>query len=302
MYLKYFDFHSKPFAMSPDPAFLYESRQHAAALTMLEYALESQASFCLLTGEIGSGKTTLIRRLLRTLGDRVTVGLVSNTHGRFRSVHPWAMSALGIVSSQVSDIAHFEALNEFFIREYGEGRRTLLIFDEAQNLSTRTLEELRLLSNVNSENDVVLQTVLVGQPELRLKMAKPELAQFAQRIAVDFHLSALNISDAEAYIRHRLVTAGGKESIFDLDAVALIYQFSGGIPRVINQLCDLALVYAFAERTRVVTRTLVAHVLKERKSNGGDSPYSLDSIGIDGGDSKVSDGAPSPLDVMPQRA
>ena len=131
--------------MSPDSGFLYESAQHSAALTMLEFAMEAQAPFCLLTGEIGSGKTTVIRRLLRMVSDKqISVGLVSHSHGRFKSIHPWALSALGIVDDDESEIGQFEALNDFFIREYGGGRRTLLIFDEAQNLSIRTLEELRL--------------------------------------------------------------------------------------------------------------------------------------------------------------
>jgi type II secretory pathway predicted ATPase ExeA len=264
MYLTHFHFDCKPFAMNPDPAFLYESQQHAAAWTMLEYAIESQANFCLLTGEIGSGKTTLIRRLIRMLGDQVTVGLVSNTHGRFRSIHPWALSALGISPHETSETGYFEALNEFFISEYGRGRRTLLIFDEAQNLSVRTLEELRLLSNVNSEKDVALQTVLVGQPELRLKMARPELRQFAQRVAVDFHLNALTLADAESYIWHRLTVAGGSGGEFHRKAIALIHERSGGIPRLINQMCDMALVYAFAEQRQQVTPALVEKVLSDR--------------------------------------
>jgi general secretion pathway protein A len=264
MYLNHFNFGSKPFAMNPDPTFLYASQQHAAALTMLEYAMESQAAFCLLTGEIGSGKTTLIRRLIRMLGDRVTVGLISNTHGRFRSIHPWALSALGVAARETSEIAQYEALTEFFIREYGKGRRTLLIFDEAQNLSVRTLEELRLLSNVNSEKDVVLQIMLVGQPELRLKIAKPALGQFAQRVAVDFHLKALTLSDAEAYVRHRLTVAGGSDEIFHPRAIKFIHDHTGGIPRLMNQLCDLSLVYAFSEGLRRINASLVAVALKDR--------------------------------------
>jgi type II secretory pathway predicted ATPase ExeA len=150
------------------------------------------------------------------------------------------------------------------IRDYGRGRRTLLIFDEAQNLSVRTLEELRLLSNVNSESDVALQTLLVGQPELRAKMARPELIQFAQRIAVDFHLNSLSLEEAKAYVGHRLKIAGGAEGIFSHEAIALIHQQSGGIPRLINQLCDVALVYAFADRRRRVDAALVGQVLKDR--------------------------------------
>jgi type II secretory pathway predicted ATPase ExeA len=274
VYLRHFKFSSKPFAMNPDPAFLYPSQQHSAALTMLEYAIESQASFCLLTGEIGSGKTTLIRHLIRMLGDQVTVGLVSHTHGRFRSIHPWALSALGIAARDSSDVAQFEALNEFFIREYGQGRRTLLIFDEAQNLSIRTLEELRLLSNVNSEKDVALQTLLVGQPELRDKMARPELRQFAQRVAVDFHLQSLSLAEAEAYVKHRLITAGGSESIFQRNAIEFIHQRSGGIPRLMNQLCDLSLVYAYAERRECINAALVANVLEDRTSGRAGSLFS----------------------------
>lgn len=308
MYLRHFNFHSKPFAMNPDPAFLYASEQHSAALTMLEYAMESQASFCLLTGEIGSGKTTLIRRLIRMLGDQVTVGLISNTHGRFRSIHPWALSALGIVPREASEIAQFEALNEFFIQEYGKGRRTLLIFDEAQNLSVRTLEELRLLSNVNSEKDVALQTMLVGQPELRLKMARPELRQFAQRVAVDFHLSALSLPEADAYVRHRLRVAGGSEAIFQRKAIEFIHERSGGIPRLMNQLCDLTLVYAFAEQRHEVTAALVAKVLKDRSEGRASELFGqcidVPDPAIEDAASIATGAAPRPLDdgLMPEIA
>jgi type II secretory pathway predicted ATPase ExeA len=266
MYLRHFNFRAKPFAMNPDPTFLYPSEQHSKAFTMLEYAMESQAAFCVLTGEIGSGKTTLVRHLIRSLGDRVAVGLVSNTHENFSSIHPWALSALGIVARDGSETAQYEALTEFFIREYGKGRRTLLIFDESQNLSVQALEELRLLSNLNSEGDIALQILLVGQPELRSKMAQPELRQFSQRVAVDFHLQCLSQAETEAYIHHRLCVAGGNVALFQPGAIAYIHKLSGGIPRLVNRLCDLSLVYAFADAREHVDSALVAQVLQDRSS------------------------------------
>jgi general secretion pathway protein A len=264
MYERHFGFKSRPFALTPDPAFLYLSRQHAMAMTMLEYGLESQAAFSLLTGDIGSGKTTLVRRLLRGLGDQVTVGLISNTHERFQSIHGWAISALGIVPADDSEIAKYEALVDSFVREYGNGRRTLLILDEAQNLSVDVLEELRLLSNVNSETDLVLQILLVGQPELREKLSRPELRQFAQRISVDFHLRPLDRQETQAYIRHRLTVAGGNAGVFLPEAIEFIHERTGGVPRLLNQLCDFALVYAFAEGRVNIDVDLIAQVVRER--------------------------------------
>jgi len=268
MYQRYFHFSSMPFAMNPDPGFLYPSSQHAAALTMLEYAVESQAPFCLLTGEIGSGKTTLLRHFLRSLGDKITVGLISNTHGQFRSIHPWALSSLGIVPHDDSDIALYEALIDFFVHEYRKGRRTLMVVDEAHNLTASILEELRLLSNVNSEKDLALQVLLVGQPELRTKLEQPELEQFAQRVSVDFHLGPLTLEDARAYIRHRLTVAGGDSSLFHAEAISFIHGHTAGVPRLINRLCDLALVYAFAEQQRTINVQLLQHVLQDRNQRG----------------------------------
>jgi type II secretory pathway predicted ATPase ExeA len=279
MYERYFSLNAKPFAMNPDPAFLYPSSQHATALTMLEYAVESQSPFCMLTGEIGSGKTTLLRHFLRMLGDDVTVGLISNTHERFRSIHPWAVLALGIASTGDSEVAHYEALVNFVVREYAKGRRSLLVVDEAHNLSPYILEELRLLSNVNSERDVALQVILVGQPELRVKLQQPELSQFAQRLSVDFHLGALSLDDATAYIAHRLRVAGGSPDLFHADAVAFIHARARGVPRLVNQLCDLALVYAFAEQRSRVDMNLLERVIEDRMHRGAMPLFQMPSAG-----------------------
>ncbi|MGB6309011.1 MAG: AAA family ATPase [Steroidobacteraceae bacterium] len=269
MYERHFGFTVKPFALTPDPAFLYASRQHAMALTLLEYGLESQAAFSLLTGDIGSGKTTLVRKLLRQLGSQVAVGLISNTHGRFRSVHGWALSALGIAPKDDSEIAMYEALVDSFVHEYAKGRRTLLIFDEAQNLSIEALEELRLLSNVNSEKDLVLQILLVGQPELRAKLLRPELEQFAQRVSVDFHLRPLDRHETHAYICHRLEVAGGDAALFLPEAIEFMYARTNGVPRLLNQLGDFALVYAFADGRSTIDADLIAQVVRDRSAGQG---------------------------------
>jgi type II secretory pathway predicted ATPase ExeA len=287
MYERHFRLETKPFAMSPDPAFLYPSAQHETGLTMLEYALESQAPFCVLTGEIGSGKTTLLRRFLRGRDDSITVGLISNTHARFRSIHPWAVTAFGLPRTDPSETAPYEALIEFIIGEYGKGRRALLVVDEAHNLSTDVLEELRLLSNVNSEKDVALQTFLIGQPELRDKLEQPALEQFAQRVSVDFHLGALTLADARAYIAHRLSVAGGDVGLFPTDVIPFIHARTRGIPRLINQLCDLSLVYAFAEQLPAVDLRICHLVLQDRKQLGAMALFgtrpAVASAGIDSG-------------------
>jgi general secretion pathway protein A len=283
MYERHFGFTVKPFALTPDPAFLYPSRQHAMALTMLEYGLASQAGFSLLTGDIGSGKTTLVRKLLRQLGDDVSVGIITNTHRRFKSVYGWALSALNLTSSGDSDIAKYEALVDAFVQEYARGRRTLLIFDEAQNLSVEVLEELRLLSNVNSEKDLVLQILLVGQPELREKLCRPELMQFAQRVSVDFHLRPLDPHETQAYIRHRLEVAGGAPSLFRAEAIELIHVRTRGVPRLLNQLCDYALVYAFADGLKTIDADLIAQLVRDRKGAVALSGFAAESIGVTNG-------------------
>jgi general secretion pathway protein A len=263
MYRRHFGFTVKPFAMTPDPAFLYASRRHAMALTMLEYSLESQAPFSVLTGVIGSGKTTLVRKLLQQLGDQVQVGLITHTHGRFQSIHGWVLSALGITAKDTSDVGLYETLQRSLIQQYAKGGRTLLIIDEAQNLTIEILEELRLLSNINSEKDLLLQILLVGQPELRIKLSHPELRQFAQRVSVFFDLKRLEREETHEYVRHRLTVAGGDPALFRPEAIDLIHARTRGVPRLVNLMCDFALVYGFADRRSEIDAELITQVARD---------------------------------------
>ncbi len=268
MYEKFFGLTAKPFALTPDPAFLYPSRKHQMALTMLEYGLESQAPILLLTGDIGSGKTTLVRRLVRDLGERTAIGLISNTHRRSASLLAWTLSALEVAPADDSEVAAYEALVDACVREYARGRRTLLIVDEAQNLGEDAIEELRLLSNINSEQDLVLQILLVGQPELRTTLAQPTMRQIAQRVASDCHLRPLDAAETAGYIAHRIGVVGGAGDLFAASAIELIYARTRGVPRLVNQLCDYALVYAFAESRARVTAETVEQVLSDREHMG----------------------------------
>lgn len=266
MYEKHFGFRERPFALTPDPSFLYRSRKHGMALTMLEYGLMNDAPIVVITGEIGAGKTTLIRQLLNQLDDKTTVGLISNTHKAFGELIQWVTMAYGLPHEGKDKVALYRAFVDFLVGEYGKGRRSVLIVDEAQNMDADTLEELRLISNINADKNLVLQLVLVGQPELRDTLRQKRLEQFAQRIAVDFHLDALELKETREYIQHRLEHAGGYRNTFQPDAILEIYKHAEGVPRLINSLCDTALVYAFAEGRQRVTGRLVAQMVQEKKA------------------------------------
>ena len=268
MYESFYGLQEKPFSLLPDPGFLYLSEKHRMALTMLQYGVMNQAGFTVITGEIGSGKTTLIRKLLEEIIDEVTVGLVSNTHRNFGELLQWVLLAFGLEYREKKKVELYHTLAEFIIREYGQGRNTVLIIDEAQNLSPEALEELRMLSNINADKDQVLQLILVGQPGLRDLLRLPELYQFAQRIAVDYNLKPLSLEETWLYVRHRIATAGGDANLFDTKACAAVYYYTGGTPRLINILCDTALVYGFAEQKRRISADLVCQVAREKNRGG----------------------------------
>ena len=267
MYEKFYGFTEKPFALSPDPAFLFLGGRHAVGLSMLQYGLVNRAGLIVLTGAIGTGKTTLIRRLLDETDDSITVGLISNTHEAFGSLMQWIAVAFSIPAKS-SKASQYDRFARFLIDQYAKGKRCVLVVDEAQNLSEKALEELRLLTNINVDKDLLLQIVLVGQPELRDRLRGPSLVQFVQRIGADFHLSALSAEETAQYIDHRLVTAGGKAGLFEPAAVRFIHYQCGGVPRLINSLCDTALVYGFASGEQRITVDLVFDLVRERIANG----------------------------------
>jgi general secretion pathway protein A len=262
MYETFYSFREKPFSLLPDPAFLFLARQHSTALAVLEYGLVNQAGFTVVTGEIGCGKTTLIRHVLNTLGQDITVGLLSNTQRG--ELLQWVLMAFGLDYQGKEKVALYETFIEFIIDEYAKNRRTVLIIDEAQNLGVDALEELRMLSNVNADKDQVLQLILVGQPELRATLSRPGLIQFAQRVAVDYFLVPLESEQIGSYIRHRLEIAGGDPALFKPEACQLVYHHSEGIPRLINLLCDTALVYGYAAGKQKIDVELVREVVQDK--------------------------------------
>ena len=264
MYEAFYGFKEKPFSMLPDPSFLFLSKKHRAALTLLEYGLMNQVGFCILSGEPGTGKTTILRALLNRVDDNVKVGLISNTHQSFGGLLDWILSVFDLHKANLTQVEMHQIFVDFLIDEYANNRRVLLIVDEAQNMDADSLEELRMLSNVNTDKDQLLQVVLAGQPKLKENLRKPELSQFAQRIAVDYHLHSLNLTETCGYIQHRLVVAGAERDVFTPEACERIHCYSGGSPRLINLLCETALIYGFADETELISADLVEEMVQER--------------------------------------
>ncbi len=266
MYREFYGLTQKPFSILPDPNYLYWGPSHSLAYSMLEYGVMNRAGFTVVTGEIGCGKTTLIRHLLDRLDEEYTVGLVSNIQDG--ELLQWVLMAFGQPYEGKSLVALHDELQQFLINEYAAGRRTILIVDEAQNLGPKLLEQLRLLSNINADNDQLLQLILVGQPELKGLLQAPELVQFAQRVASDFHLVPLTAEDIEIYIQHRLSIAGRELPLFTKDACDKLFEASRGIPRIINILCDTCLVYGFARMAPEIDGAIVEEVIEDKRKHG----------------------------------
>lgn len=269
IYNAHFGLAERPFTLLPDPDFIYWSDSHTRAYAMLEYGMLTHAPITVITGEIGAGKTTLLRHLLRRLPEDITVGLISNAQGNRGELLHWVLMALGVgTDMNASYVRLFAQFQDFLISEYAAGRRTMLIFDEAQNLSVETLEELRMFSNINADKDELIQLVLVGQPELRELISQPRLTQFAQRVAAEYHLPGMSGEAVRDYIRHRLRVAGATREIFTPAACECVHLAARGVPRLVNQICDYALVYAFTDGRDAVDAGVIEQVVLDRRMHG----------------------------------
>ncbi len=279
IYTEHFGLTERPFSLVPDPSFLFWSPAHQRAFVMLEYGFISRAPITLITGEIGAGKTTLVHHLLGMLDDNVQVGFVTNAHGDRGELLRWVLMALSQPAPpEATYVDLFARFQEFLIAEYSAGRRVILIFDEAQNLSRESLEELRMFTNINSGKDELLQLVLIGQPELRDTIRRPDMVQFAQRVTASTHLPAMDAQNVSAYIRHRLTVAGARRAIFSEAACARIQKATAGVPRLVNQLCDLAMVYAYAAGEVDIDEALIDQVLADGTffAGGASVPAAVD--------------------------
>ena len=264
LYNDHFGFRERPFSLAPDPKFLYWSKAHTRALSVLNYGLVTRAPLTVVSGEVGTGKTTLVQELLRSIGDDVTVGLISNARGDRGDLLRWVLSALDIPAPEGVDyVTLFQRFQDFVLDEYAAGRHVALIVDEAQNLGVETLEELRMLTNINSGKDELLQIILVGQRELRDLIRQPSLRQFAQRVTASYHLEPMDLNTTLKYIMHRLRHAGGTGQEFTIEAIVRIFEESEGIPRVVNKLCDLALVYASSGEEEKVDVTIIEELIND---------------------------------------
>ena len=269
MYESFYGLKEKPFNLLPDPEYLFMSQGHENTYTHLEYAIAENKGFVVITGEIGSGKTTLINFLLERIGEDIDIGLINNTYVRPTQLIKMICKEYELEVEGMDKTEMIELFRGFLMRQFAERKRVVLIIDEAQNLSAETMEEIRMLSNLEAEKHHLLQMILVGQPELKHKLQRKELCQLAQRVTVSCHLDGLNKEEVNKYIRHRLKVAGaGGVDIFDTGAIAAIAGYSHGIPRIINILCDTALVYGYADELKAIDKKAIEHVIRAREAGG----------------------------------
>jgi len=276
MYLEHFGLREEPFRMTPDPAFFFPSKQHRAAIAGLIYLVEFRKGFGILTGGIGTGKTMLCRILLSRLGPDTQTALVVHPPRKRRELLQAVMDELEIPGERAKGTyAQIDRIQQYLIEQLNLGQNVVLIIDEAQHLDSAVLEEIRMLSNMETEKEKILQIILVGQEELREKMATDDLRQLRQRVVVNCNLEPFSFNDTCEYIQHRIDVAGlPGVDLFDLDAIQHIHEFSGGVPRIINAACDRCLLAEYAKRSGKVTSETAQSVVMEFSRLQGEEPFS----------------------------
>ncbi len=266
IYIDHFGLHRRPFTMLPEPDFIYWTEAHSKAMAALEYGAIAKFPVLVLSGEIGSGKTTLVAELCRRVPRNSNIGLVTSISDEPENILKWALAAFGQkFDSGTDSVQLFQQFRLFLARETRDGNGNILIIDEAQNLSDDSLEAFRLLSNINAEDAELLQIVLVGQPAFMTRLQSPEQAKLAQRVGAEYHLPLLTRAETDGYVLHRMETAGARRRVFSHAASELIHNTSGGVPRLINKICDYSLVYSYSMDRKTVDSAIVDQVVKSQK-------------------------------------
>ncbi len=268
MYENFYGLKEKPFQITPNPKYLYLSPVHENALTYLEYGLMENVGFILLTGNIGTGKTTMVRYLLDQFETEKEIAVIFNTNVTADELLCLILQSFELEPKNGNKTKNLEIFQEFLIDRYSKNKQVLLIIDEAQNLSDDALEQVRMLSNLQSDDQNLIQIMLVGQPELKDRLKQPSHNPLSQRIAVNFFLSGLTDKETRSYIAYRLEKVGGNPDIFTPEAVDVIYRVSRGIPRTINLLCDAALVYGFGYELETIEVPVIEQVIKDKGGMG----------------------------------
>ena len=286
MYEAFFGLKEKPFRMTPDTRYFYPSEKHVDALNHMVYAIEERRGFVVITGEIGSGKTTLSRVLFQKLDPRTKTAIIRNTHLSAKDLLTAALDELEIpCRPERTKTRLIGLLNEFLIDQLKEDNTVVLLIDEAQNLKPAVLEEVRMLSNLETETDKLIQIVLMGQPELQQKLWLKELAQFRQRVTLHYHLGPLDARDTGGYVAHRVHVAGANgAAIFQPTALAKVFHYTRGVPRLINGVCDRALLTGYVQETKAIGAEIIDEVARELPAlvqrpaaNGADEREGLDA-------------------------
>ncbi len=269
MYKSFYGLKEKPFNLNPDPSYLFWSTGHENAYTHLEYAIAENKGFGVITGEVGSGKTTLINYLIHKIPKDLHLALINNPDVSPTQLLKMLCQEYELETAGRDKASLLEHIQQFLVATYASQQRAILIIDEAQNLPAKTIEEIRMLSNLEAEKEHLIQIILVGQPELKEKLQRRSLRQFTQRVTVHAHLGGLTADDVNRYIRHRLKIAGADNpELFTEEAIQALHTYSNGVPRLINILCDTALVYGFADELKNIDRPVIDNVMADRKSGG----------------------------------